>query len=472
MSEPKNYASGLEFLADLQQIMESFEQQVDHELDDYPLYFKILTELLMVFLHAPREQRDDQEDVELVTFTSQIRHITKMLSGQAQDTAIAGPVKAQSSRLMGITMKYMLAWQRNRLWPTDKSFTQRRLGDRNEELTHEIATFWDVWTTWTSSPLGDARAEIAEPDSGADVSDQYAYPMQSTTKTDSQVPVFFTEAFGQDMFTVQRTTESERPSSPASSPTAVPAEDLLSSDATADLKRRPSTPTEALHDVVRGRGPPILNVGLEGGEQILIPRPPLTLTPSPLPQAPQKSVAINEGLLPPTKDINTEAFLQAGRAVLEGVQYDTDDEKNGRPRSVPAGTEPKKQAAMLKDVILSAARKHGVVEGKWFFFVKYRQPTWDIITSAVQTGRLSYKAEVRSIEGSAKSYMISVFTRDFDDNADMTLVLSQLRRANIGQYCLKRQMYYKPTAYSLLDIHSSNEYYMKSYLRKENFGAL
>ena len=174
----------------------------------------------------------------------------------------------------------------------------------------------------------------------------------------------------------------------------------------------------------------------------------------------------NEDLASRLHKPRTDTFLTNAHAFLDGIGYDTDDERDGKPCSIPAGTPALKVRAQTRKSLLSLAKEHGVVGGKWFFFVRHEDihNVWKKVVDGVLTYRLGHKAEVSLVHRLQDDHVVKVYTADFDDSTELTRVFDMLSQLGFGQYCTRRRAYYKTVAFSLLNITSStNEHNLKLY---------
>lgn len=134
--------------------------------------------------------------------------------------------------------------------------------------------------------------------------------------------------------------------------------------------------------------------------------------------------------------------------------------------------------AALESEILSAARKHGVMHGKWMLFppVEKVDRYWAAVVRATVERRLGTAAKVATKpEGDGKrasTQVICVYTPNVSDAKEVKRVLLELVRlklvpdTGVGDRGLKagdarRQIWYKPECYSYLDIVGGNEYKIK-----------
>ncbi|PLB52743.1 DUF1917-domain-containing protein [Aspergillus steynii IBT 23096] len=117
----------------------------------------------------------------------------------------------------------------------------------------------------------------------------------------------------------------------------------------------------------------------------------------------------------------------------------------------------------MEQNILCLARRKGIVMGKWMFFLTRDRVDyfWNVIAQATERGELGPSAKVATDDGSGKARLLAVYTRDFEDVADVRRVAQKL--AELG--LIKphdRPIYYKTNAYTLLDINSNNPWGLKA----------
>lgn len=136
----------------------------------------------------------------------------------------------------------------------------------------------------------------------------------------------------------------------------------------------------------------------------------------------------------------------------------------------------------LEDDILRLAERNGIVSGKWLLFpspAKIR-PFWATVVRGTVDGRLGSAAKVATKPNvntpGDDSQVICVYTENFANEADIKRVLEELIKLGVAEKIMhptrgfknqahaSRQIYYKPDAYTHLDIVSQNEYKIKTSL--------
>lgn len=77
---------------------------------------------------------------------------------------------------------------------------------------------------------------------------------------------------------------------------------------------------------------------------------------------------------------------------------------------------------------------------------------WRLVVDAVIDNRLGTAAKVATDDGSTRSRLICVYTKDFQDKDDVLRVLNEL--VSMGLASAGKTIYYKSDPYTLLDIYS------------------
>jgi len=135
----------------------------------------------------------------------------------------------------------------------------------------------------------------------------------------------------------------------------------------------------------------------------------------------------------------------------------------------------------LKENILKLAIAKGMTSGKvsWtlvteidvYMQLKPRQwmlfpqaddvpRAWKLICEAVVEDRLGPSAKVgtEGLKGRSNQRLICVYTRDFSDEEDIRRVVEELASMNLSPRDGSKGLYYKPDAFTNLDLNSDNAY--------------
>ncbi|EDU44534.1 conserved hypothetical protein [Pyrenophora tritici-repentis Pt-1C-BFP] len=142
---------------------------------------------------------------------------------------------------------------------------------------------------------------------------------------------------------------------------------------------------------------------------------------------------------------------------LETRQKIKDDGARG-PRAV-VNKQLAQESKALQERITGLARETRVVSGKWMLFLKLEDVTriWKQIVSSVIDNRLGCTCKVATDD-------VCVYTKDFEDAEDVLRVLKELD--SMGLITAGRSIYYKPDAYTHLDItgEKASEYGLRASL--------
>ena len=176
---------------------------------------------------------------------------------------------------------------------------------------------------------------------------------------------------------------------------------------------------------------------------------------------------------------NVAVFKQLGTNLLEkfmakryhlGASFDP-------PK--PAGTITRMMSAdreTLEGDILNVAQQNGVIGGKWLLFPAPNKVDayWSAVVRGTVDGRLGISAKVatncKPVNPNNPGQVVCVYTRDFNNEEDLKRVLKELVRLGLAEehvgppggwkhvFDVKAQIYYKPNAYTYLDLMSQNKY--------------
>lgn len=133
--------------------------------------------------------------------------------------------------------------------------------------------------------------------------------------------------------------------------------------------------------------------------------------------------------------------------------------------------------AQLENDIITTAKKHDLVNGKWMLFPTRDKVDqyWEAVVRGTVDGRLGTAAKVATNPEKVDdpSQVICVYTKDMSDVADVKRVLLELVRLKLAPAitdrrfqkgtggALRAQIWYKPDCHTYLDITSGNEYKIK-----------
>lgn len=176
---------------------------------------------------------------------------------------------------------------------------------------------------------------------------------------------------------------------------------------------------------------------------------------------------------------NLAVFRQVGTNLLEKFMLKRQNLEASFDPPKPAGTITRMLLAdrdQLEYDILHAAQQNGIVSGKWLLFPSPNKVDayWSAVVRGTVEGRLGISAKVatktKTSSHNDSSQVICVYTKDFNDEKDIRRVLKELIRLGLAEehvgpssgwkhvFDVKGQIYYKPDAYTYLDIMSQNEY--------------
>ncbi|KAL4988286.1 hypothetical protein BDW68DRAFT_196798 [Aspergillus falconensis] len=118
----------------------------------------------------------------------------------------------------------------------------------------------------------------------------------------------------------------------------------------------------------------------------------------------------------------------------------------------------------LEKHIFELARETNCVTGKWMMFITPDRVDsyWEAVADATMKGHLGIGAKVATQSDSdeqGKARLMAVYTRDYEDIADVKRVLRKLLELKLVKE--ERPIYYKRDALTYLDIMSGNRYGMK-----------
>ncbi|GAQ46598.1 hypothetical protein AtubIFM55763_001928 [Aspergillus tubingensis] len=120
----------------------------------------------------------------------------------------------------------------------------------------------------------------------------------------------------------------------------------------------------------------------------------------------------------------------------------------------------------LEREIFALAKETNVVSGKWLLFVSAEKvdEVWGVVAEATAKGELGFGAKVATAaaadvaggeRGSNKTRLICIYTKDYEDRADVERVLRKMAALELVDLD-GRPIYYKCDAYTHLDIKGGN----------------
>lgn len=162
------------------------------------------------------------------------------------------------------------------------------------------------------------------------------------------------------------------------------------------------------------------------------------------------------------------SFTQVGGRLLEDFKENLP--KLGKSYSKIAAARKK-----LQEDIVATARKFKVNSGKWMLFPSpgIVDKTWAAVVRGTSDGRLGTAAKVATKPDNPKfpTQVICIYTRNFEDEADIKRVLVGLVRLGLAAPVIgspekasenaRKQIWYKPDCYTYLDLKSGNEFKIK-----------
>ncbi len=161
---------------------------------------------------------------------------------------------------------------------------------------------------------------------------------------------------------------------------------------------------------------------------------------------------------------------QEGHRLLENFSAQRRQLEARHPEK-PAGTITRMMRAardLLEEDIVKLARLKNVKEGKWMLFPSPQNvdEVWAKVAKATWEGELGVGAKVATKkddgddEKSERSRLVCVYTRDFEDRADVARVLKKLVVLKLvgGE----QGIFYKCDAYTYLDVMGGNEWKLKA----------
>ncbi|KAK3093358.1 hypothetical protein FSP39_014511 [Pinctada imbricata] len=113
-----------------------------------------------------------------------------------------------------------------------------------------------------------------------------------------------------------------------------------------------------------------------------------------------------------------------------------------------------------KQVIKDLAIKHNTTCGKWLFYVKAGEEVdrvWAKVATAIYGGTIpSISAKVSPSRPGQRVHVICVYNDDFTDHQEVMSCERGLRELGV-----RHTLYYKPDAYTYLNVYSSNIWGLK-----------
>ncbi|CBF83560.1 DUF1917 domain-containing protein [Aspergillus nidulans FGSC A4] len=163
------------------------------------------------------------------------------------------------------------------------------------------------------------------------------------------------------------------------------------------------------------------------------------------------------------------AFITKGLEALdefvdqERKLREENDQKKGSAIALSRKVKPLQRE--LERHVFEIARETNCITGKWMMFITPDQidSYWQAVADATMKGLLGICAKVATLSGSDernKARLMAVYTRDYDDIADVKRVLRKLVELKLVKRG-ERPIYYKRDALTYLNIKSGNRYGMK-----------
>ncbi|RFU29112.1 hypothetical protein B7463_g7220, partial [Scytalidium lignicola] len=192
-----------------------------------------------------------------------------------------------------------------------------------------------------------------------------------------------------------------------------------------------------------------------------IPRYGKQLLPSQMPS----SEVITEA--PPEPESDVKRFREIGQELLEelsGLRKKIEKQKAGQ--SISTITRAVNiQKTHIVDRILGAAQETHVRSGKWMLFCPASEVNaiWSIVARHTANNELGVAAKVSPYDPNgtrSAARVICIYTKDFLDIEDIRRVIRKLQDLDLVE-TKGRPIYYKPDAYTYLDIRNPNEWDIK-----------
>ncbi|KAL4818095.1 hypothetical protein BDW67DRAFT_21969 [Aspergillus spinulosporus] len=162
-------------------------------------------------------------------------------------------------------------------------------------------------------------------------------------------------------------------------------------------------------------------------------------------------------------------FITKGLEALDGFVdqerklREDNDQKKGSTIALSRKVKPLQRE--LEKHIFELARETNCITGKWMMFITPDQVDsyWEAVADATMKGFLGVGAKVATLSNSdeqGKARLMAIYTRDYDDIADVKRVLRKLVELKLVKRG-ERPIYYKRDALTYLNIKSGNRYGIK-----------
>ncbi|KAL4901389.1 hypothetical protein BDW74DRAFT_181957 [Aspergillus multicolor] len=163
-------------------------------------------------------------------------------------------------------------------------------------------------------------------------------------------------------------------------------------------------------------------------------------------------------------------FMKKGQEALDAyvaqeaqLRYENDKKKGS---AIALSRKVKTLQRELEKDLLELARETNCISGKWMMFITPDRVDsyWDAVAGATVKGHLGIAAKVATkseLDTQGKPRLIAVYTKDYEDIADIKRVLKKLVELGLVKR-EERPIYYKRDAWTYLDIMSGNKYGLKA----------
>jgi len=174
---------------------------------------------------------------------------------------------------------------------------------------------------------------------------------------------------------------------------------------------------------------------------------------------------------PPDYDGARGDFVTQGRKFLEklsNLRAQIEKDRSGQSHTI-IKSELNIQKNRIVQEILDAAVETRCTSGKWMLFCSPHEvnAVWAVVAHKTVNNDLGFAAKVSGYNpngsDSRGARLICIYTRDFTDMGDVSRVLRKLRELGLVQKRGK-QIFYKPDAYTYLDLDRGNKWEIKASL--------
>ncbi|RDW86740.1 DUF1917 domain-containing protein [Aspergillus mulundensis] len=145
------------------------------------------------------------------------------------------------------------------------------------------------------------------------------------------------------------------------------------------------------------------------------------------------------------------------------LRYENDKKKGS---AIALSRKVKPLQRELEKELLELARETNCISGKWMMFITPDRVDsyWAAVAGATMKGQLGIAAKVATqsdMDAQGKPRLIAVYTKDYEDIADIKRVLRKLVELDLVKR-EERPIYYKRDAWTYLEIMSGNKYGLKA----------